>query len=356
LIPVVVSGVGFVHPHGSCLEDLGRAIGLGLPPPGPRIEELDYEAFFPGESPRVKRMDRVGRYASCAALLALRHAGLALPAAAPETIAVVGGTMFGGLEACVQFHAELTRMGPDAVTASLFPNTAHNVACAQVAISLGVEGPVFAIASGLAAGLEAVIWGCRLLRSRRAEMVLAGGFDGWSEALEAALRFMDALAPDGAPGDPGLWPAEGACFLVLESRERCLERGGRPLAEILGYAQASAGGSRRERGAAALGGALQQALSAAGDVRPRTLCLGVQGLRRYDRQIAGAYGALGGNGAAGPIRFACKEVLGETFGASGPFAVAAVLAAGEAVLPGPVIVDALAWGGAAAALVLQPLH
>jgi len=346
---VAVSGAGFVHPHGDRLEDLERAIELALPPPGARIEAFDYGAFFPGDSRREKKMDRVGRYASCAALLALRHAGVPLPLAAPERTALVGGTMFGGLEACAEFHGELTGSGPDLVNASLFPNTAHNVACAQVAISFGIEGPVFAVASGLASGLEAVIWGCRLLRSGRAEMVLAGGFDRWTGTLDAALRSRGVLAPEGAPG---LRPAEGACFLVLETVDRCRERGGRPLAEILGFAQASAVGGRGEGGAGALARALRQALRSAGDARPSTLCTGLQGVPRHDGQMLAAYGELGWQDGCGPARFDCKRILGETFGAAGPFAVAAALAA---LLPGPVLVDALAWGGATAALVLQPL-
>jgi len=46
---------------------------------------------------------------------------------------------------------------------------------------------------------------------------------------------------------------------------------------------------------------------------------------------------------------------GPAQGAAAPFAVASALARPD-LLPGPVLIDGLAWGGAASALLIQPLR
>lgn len=331
---IAITGVGFVHPHGHRLEELRQAFAREAAP-ARQLSSFDDEPFFPGDSRRARRLDRLARYASSAALLALRHAGIERLGSVAPRAALVGGTMFGGLEACVDFNAQLNRAGPDVVNPADFPNTAHNMACAQTAIRLGIEGMVFTLSSGLAAGMDAILWGCRLLSSGRAELVIAGGFDRWFETLGVALESV---------GLRNLHPAEGACFVVLEPAARCLERGGRLLARVLSFGQGSA-----------LPRALRQTLRKANGVSPALACIGVQGVPRYDDAITAAYRELSKEGLGEPALFAYKRVVGETFGASGPFAVASALARGGA--PGEaVLIDGLAWGGAASALLIQPIH
>jgi len=353
--PVVVTGAGLLHPTVRDRRGLAGAAAHGGPPGSPRIPGFDYARWFPDDGKRVKKMDRVSRLACVAALLALRDAGLE-PLPDRPRAGLVAGTQFGGLEACLSFHAELLTYGPNLVNPATFPNTAHNVAAGQAAIRLGVEGPVLTLVSGLAAGLDAVVTGARLVGSGRADVVLAGGFDVWLPEIGTALGSLGLLAGEG--GEGGLVPAEAACFLVVESEEHAGRRGAPALGAIRGWGQASdelAGRGGVESLGAALAAAMRRALAAAGAESPTALCLGTQGTERYDGAIEAACRAL--PGAAGlRARLLPKRALGETFGAAGPLAVASVLAlsAAGADLGDAVLVDGLAWGGSATAVVVDP--
>jgi 3-oxoacyl-[acyl-carrier-protein] synthase II/nodulation protein E len=288
----------------------------------------------------------VSQYAASAALLALQHAGAEPLGTNAGRSALVGGTMFGGLEACLTFNEQLVQGGPDLVNPSEFPNTAHNMACAQAAIRLGIQGPVYTLCSGLAAGLDAILWGCRALRAGRAELVLAGGFDRWVDTLGAGLQAMGVPLASG-PKEPGLRPSEGACFVVLEPEERCRARGARPLARVLGFGQSSGDG--------ALLNAMRNTIRMAGGAAPTVACVGTQGLARTDAAVDRAHRELLDEGLPRPAMLHHKQILGETFGASGPFAIASALAALD-LPPGPALIESLAWGGAASALLIQPFH
>ncbi len=348
---VVVTGIGLVHPRG---EDPSILDAVFAEDPGPvvaTIAELDYKRYFPDSTKRIKKMDMAGRYASYAAMLALRSTGLEKPPV-PQRSGLVTGTMFGGLEACEAFHREMLTAGPDAVNPVHFPNTAHNVAAGHVAISLGLQGPVLALASGLSASLEAILAGTRMIRAGRADLVAAGGFERWFPTLA------EALGAAGIPvGAGGLAPSEGACFLILEAEEMARARDARIRGRILTYGQAS--GSPSTGGSDPEGKALSRALGLAlarADGAPdlRIACLGTQGLAGYDRAIAAGWDSALSGGVDELVRITPKRALGETFGVAGALAVASILRGWETgrLPPGSALVDGLSWGGAASALLV----
>jgi 3-oxoacyl-[acyl-carrier-protein] synthase II len=345
MIEVVITGVGLLHPHGAQFNALETALMRKTPPAGPRIERFRFKDFFPKSSKRIKKMDMVSKFASCAALFALEHAGLKAPPS-PERTGLSTGTMFGGMEACAAFHEDLILRGPDNVNPVNFPNTSHNVPCGHVAIALGIRGPVTALASGLGAGHEAVLTGVRTIRSGRADMMLVGGYDRWFPKLAEAL---DDLVP---------YPAEGSCFLVLESAESAEKRDARILGRILGYGQASdtVPLGRVASNGEGLARALRLALRSCQLETPTSLVLGLTGLEGYDKAIEAAYREVLGESSQTIPRQTPKRVLGETFGAGGCFSVAATLVwMQQGVLPsGPALLDGYAWGGAATTLVVAP--
>lgn len=346
---VAITGIGAVHPHGDGRAALASALEAGAPPATTRHEAFDFKAHFPKSSKRIKRMDMVGKYAACAASLALADAGLEAPPD-PVRAALVTGTMFGGLEACEAFHRELLTEGPDGINPVHFPNTAHNVACGHVAITLGLKGPVLALASGSGAGLEALAAATRMIATGRADLVLCGGFDRWIPALGKAFERL---------GLKGMRPAEGACFLVLEEESAARARGADVLGTVLGYGQASdpsPAASWDPQGKAlvrALGLALQRA-DGAPDLVARSS--GLCGLTAYDEAVEAAYRTVLAEGLDELDHVRSKGALGETFGAAGVFAVAAaLLRARQPGAPrGSTVVDAYAWGGAATAMVVRP--
>jgi 3-oxoacyl-[acyl-carrier-protein] synthase II len=337
---VVITGYGAVHPHGVEQEAFAAAAAAGAPPSEPTLQEFKYKRWFPESSKRIKKMDMVGKYASCSALFALRHAGLEAPPE-PTRAGLVTGTMFGGLEACLAFHADLVQRGADNINPVHFPNTSHNVPCGHVAITLGLHGPVTALISGLAASHEAIAAGTRTIRAGRADLMMVGGYERWVPELGSFAG--------------GANPAEGGCFLVLEAEESAKARGATILGHLRGYGLASDTPGRCGVDGAAVGGAARAALRMADVEKPVALAPGLRGEADYDEAVEAGYrAALGGDAGELP-RSSPKAVLGETYGAAGTFAVAHVLErqAAGAVPAGPVLTEGYARGGSACALLVE---
>src|SRR5262249_42584737 len=119
-------------------------------------------------------------------------------------------------------------------------------ASGQLAITLGIKGPNYAVVSACATGSHAIGEAAELIKRGDADAVLAGG---------AEARMPPPLPPRfpavrGLPGedeDPprasrpfdatraGFVMGEGACVLVLEELDAARSRGANVYAEVLGY-------------------------------------------------------------------------------------------------------------------------
>jgi act minimal PKS ketosynthase (KS/KS alpha) len=121
---------------------------------------------------------------------------------------------------------------------------------AEVAWTVGAEGPVSLVSTGCTAGLDAVGNGAALIRSGRADAVMAGATDAPLSPITAAcFDAIKATTPDnddpaGAsrPFDAtrhGFVLGEGSAMLMLEERSAALRRGAHVYAEIAGYANRS---------------------------------------------------------------------------------------------------------------------
>jgi 3-oxoacyl-[acyl-carrier-protein] synthase II len=122
---------------------------------------------------------------------------------------------------------------------------------ANLGIALGIHGPILSTANSCASGAVALGEALNLIRSGRADAVLAGGvevplsplafgaFDiiralgaGHNDRPAAAARPFDS-------GRDGFVMGEGAALLVLEEANMARQRGARAYAELRGYAATS---------------------------------------------------------------------------------------------------------------------
>ncbi|MES4909554.1 MULTISPECIES: beta-ketoacyl synthase N-terminal-like domain-containing protein [unclassified Streptomyces] len=167
---------------------------------------------------------------SALAVTAVRELFHEAPEEAPihggRNTAMVMGTTTGTPQTYMDFtKASLTGPKPHHVPAALTPNMVMNRAASASAIWHQLQGPNSTIAGGRAAVLLALKYGQRLLRHRRADRVLCGGVEEYSNArswLEYHRR---------GGGDVVL--GEGCALLLLET-EASLASGHRPaLAEVL---------------------------------------------------------------------------------------------------------------------------
>jgi 3-oxoacyl-[acyl-carrier-protein] synthase II len=109
----------------------------------------------------------------------------------------------------------------------------------DVAETFGFRGPITVISNACASGTNAIGHAWELIRSGRAERVLAGGYDALCHLVFAGFDSLQALTtttcrPFDAQRD-GLVLGEGAGVLAMESLESAHRRDAEILGEVIGY-------------------------------------------------------------------------------------------------------------------------
>jgi 3-oxoacyl-[acyl-carrier-protein] synthase II len=337
-VSATVVGAGVVSPGGSTLEDLWSSIcrADGTNAEVVRYSELGDEVpvltcrargFEPAdrlERHEIRRLDRSHQMAFWAADDALESAPPEAPP--PERCAVVVGTGFGAAGFQESQERAFTERGFRGISPLSIPVVMPNSIAAHLSMRYGFQGPSLTVAAACASGAMALGEALWLLRSGRADRVLAGGVDALlTLGVSASFARMEAMStrfddPCGSsrPFDldrDGFVLAEGAAFVVLERASDSSTGIGR----ILGYATNSdahhiVAPPERGEGAAAC---MRAALEDAGLVSDDVGHINAHGTStdRNDRSEAFAIHDVFGQGAV-PVT-SSKGVLGHTIGAAG---------------------------------------
>lgn len=252
---VVVTGLGATTPLGGDTATTWRSLLEGRSGAVPITEDWAQDsavrfacraAVEPGpqiDTALRRRTDRTAQFALVAAREAWRDAGA--PGVDPERLGVAVSCGIGGLESLLTAHDMLRLHGPRRVSPHTVPMFMANGPAAQVALELGARAGVHTTTSACASGAESVAYAIQMIRSGRADVVLAGGAEApIHPLLMAAFANMRALskrndAPKEAsrPYDKdrdGFVMGEGAGILVLESAEHAAARGARTYCEAAG--------------------------------------------------------------------------------------------------------------------------
>ena len=210
---VTVQGIGAVGGFGCGAESLALAPGapgaLAIPW-GEGTREIPaflaatdpLERFVPRRA--LRRVDHFSRMALLGAYLALEDAGRT-----PEGLALVVASGYGPTATTFSLIDSMIQDG-DACTSPIhFAASLHNTPAAHIGIFMGITGPCLTI-SGFEDMVPSALMAARLLLAEgRAERVLVGAVDEFSE-LMAYLWARSA---------PGPVAGEGAAFLLLSARE-----------------------------------------------------------------------------------------------------------------------------------------
>ena len=194
----------------------------------------------------ARRMDRFAQFAVAAGRMALEDAGLTVDDALAPRIGALVGSGIGGLETFVQQVDGVAEKGPDRVSPLFIPMVIANMAAAQVSMELGLKGPLSTISTACASGNHALGDATEMIRSGRADAMLAGGAEASVTRVGiAAFNAMRALStrnddPEGASrpfdaGRDGFVMGEAGAVLVLEALEHAEARGAELICEVLGY-------------------------------------------------------------------------------------------------------------------------
>ena len=353
---VAITGMGVICALGDGRDRVFAALCEGVRPfapptlfaadavPGQLVAEVP--AFAPERYLRpgnIRPLDRTGRLALVGVELALADSGWSLDLRKTRALGLVLGTMLSGVHTIGEFDRRALQAGPEYASALDFSNTVLNAAAGQVAIWQHLRGINSTIAAGAASGVQALGYAAQLIRTGRADVLVAGGaeelafetFLGFSRAGWLAGHTEGGAVPFDA-ARRGAVLGEGAGFLVLEAEEVAAARGAPILGRILG----SANGYDPDAFAKNAGDGQPLAATIARALRDsgtEAHAIGAVSASAHGSSALDAREAAGIEAAVGtrtPVA-AIKAMTGEALGASGALqAIAMIEAMREGRLPG----------------------
>ncbi len=298
----------------------------------------------------ARRMDRAARLAVAAAAQALADAGG--EATDPQRTGAVIANVHGGAETLQRASVAFFSEGIDRVSPFTVPLGLTNAAVAAVMRVNGFRGPSSTVTTACAAATDAIGLAALLIRSGRADAVLAGGAEApVSPLVVAGYRRLGALSSSGRPaaevsrpfdrGRDGFVIAEGAGVLLLEDRESALERGATILGELSGYGSSSDAGHITDPDESGAGAAvaIRIALAEAGIGPAEVGHVNAHATSTPAGDIAEAR-AIAAAGLGHAAVSATKSLHGHTLGAAGGIeAIAALMPLVRGVLPATANLD-----------------
>ena len=237
---VVVTGLGAVTPLGHTVGEFWDGLVAGRSGVGPltladpaqfackvaaEVKDWDPARFI--EKKAARRMARFAQFMVAAAGQAIADSGLDLDAENRDRIAVFIGNGGGGYPDIQEAANTLASRGGMKIDPLYLARSLGNMAAAQVSLQFNLRGYNGTICTACAAGTQAIGEAAMLIRTGRAEIVVAGGCEaGISELGISSFSVMRALTsrsddpsrasrPFDAARD-GFVPSEGAGALILE--------------------------------------------------------------------------------------------------------------------------------------------
>ncbi|MFC0600913.1 beta-ketoacyl-ACP synthase II [Streptomyces palmae] len=259
---VVVTGIGATTPLGGDSASTWEALLAGRSGVGLLTEDWAAElpvriaarvAVEPTEiipRPQARKLDRSAQFALIAAREAWADAGFTAragedPAVDPDRLGAVVASGIGGVTTLLDQYDILREKGARKVSPHTVPMLMPNSPAANVSLEVGARAGAHTPVSACASGAEAIGYAVEMIRTGRADVVIAGGTEAAVHPLPiAAFGNMMAMSknnedPQGAsrPFDTernGFVLGEGSGMIVLESAEHAAARGARVYAEAVG--------------------------------------------------------------------------------------------------------------------------
>lgn len=274
---VTVTGFGVRTAFGDGADAVRRGVFAGVPAfaPTTRFDTGPYRTPMAAAAPDGP--DAVEQWA-------LRHALAECGTRALDMAGLGTGTRAAVLLGVAGDHTSVTRYWRGAGEAEGDTDTGAGAAADRaadavparltelLAVRLGLTGPRLTFTNACVASAAAIIHGCRLISSGRADVAVCGG--GYLVEEETFGKFDSgrALSKDGmvrpfSADRSGLLLGDGVAVVVLESAEHTRRRGGRALASVVGWGAATDAHhiAQPHPQGAGLARAARQALRLAGD-------------------------------------------------------------------------------------------
>jgi act minimal PKS ketosynthase (KS/KS alpha) len=311
--------------------------------------EVDFDAEAEGLTPKqIRRMDRAVQFAVVCTRDAVADAGLDLGTVSPHRVGVTLGSAVAAATSLEQEYLVLSDSGrdwvmqPDHLSPHMFDYLVPSIMPAEIAWTVGAEGPVAMVSDGCTSGLDSVGHAVALIREGSADVMIAGATDtpitpivvACFDAIKATTTYNDDPAHASRPFDGtrnGFVLAEGAAMFVLEELTAARDRGARIYAEVAGFA--SRCNAYHMTGLKSDGREMAEAIRAAlGQARLDPAQVSYvnahgSGTKQNDRHETAAFKrSLGEHAYRAPVS-SIKSMVGHSLGAIGSIEIAASLLA-----------------------------
>ncbi|TDZ77550.1 Actinorhodin polyketide putative beta-ketoacyl synthase 1 [Mycobacteroides salmoniphilum] len=263
---VVITGIGVRAPGGRGADEFWKLLAAGrtatrgisyfdASPYRSRIAgEADFDAEQEGLSHKeIRRMDRATQFAVVCTREAVADSGLDVNTLDPYRLGVSLGSAVAAATSLEQEYLVLSDSGRNwlsdqkALSPHMFDYMIPSVMPAEVAWTVGAQGPVTMVSNGCTSGLDSVGHAVALIREGSADVMLSGAADtpitpivvACFDAIKATSTRNDTPETGSRPFDGsrnGFVLAEGAAMFVLEEFEHARARGAQIYAEVSGYA------------------------------------------------------------------------------------------------------------------------
>lgn len=321
---------------------------------GAEVQGFRAEEHF--EPARCDQMDRFAQFAVVTARQAASAAGFELPGetcsngslagktpfgTSGERIAVITGTSMGGQTSLDRGFAAIYKEGRPRPHPFTIPLTMYNAGASQIAMDLGITGPVFTISTACASATHAIGQAFWMVRSGAVEAAICGGSEApFSPGILRAWEAMRVVTPEVcrpfSRNRRGLTLGEGGAMLFLERAERAIARGARILGEVIGFGMSADAGHLTQPSVDGPVSAMSAALCDAHLAATRVDYVNAHGTGTLSndetetRAIRQLFGAHAENLAVSST----KSMHGHALGAAGALeAFATVMALREGILP-----------------------
>ena len=356
---VVVTGLGAITPVGADVASTWESMLAGRS----GVHQLtdDWAAELPAriaawaaadpatmiDRVQARRLDRCEQLALVAAREAWAHAGS--PEVDPDRLGVVVSSGIGGVASTLAAYDTLKEKGWQRLSPFTVPMLMPNGAAGWIAIELGARAGVHTTVSACASGAEAIGYAMDMIRSGRADVVLAGGTEAAIMQLNiAAFAAMRALStrndePERASrpfdkGRDGFVLGEGAGMVVLESEQHAASRGApvHAVAAGVGYSSDAHHIAQPDPQGTGLRLVIGRVLADAGIEPSQIVHVNAHATSTPAGDVveAQAIAAALGDAAPGVVVSATKSMTGHLLGGAGAVeSVAAILALRDRVAP-----------------------
>ena len=356
---VVVTGLGAITPVGADVASTWESLLAGRSGVGRLTDEWAAElpariAAWAAADPatlidrvQARRLDRCEQFALIAAREAWADAGT--PQVDPDRLGVVVSSGIGGVASTLSAYDTLREKGWQRLSPYTVPMLMPNGSAGWIGIELGARAGVHTTVSACASGSEAIGYGLEMIRSGRADVVLAGGTEAAILQLNvAAFAAMRALStrndePERASrpfdkGRDGFVLGEGAGMVVLESAEHAARRGATVYATAAGVGYSADAHHIAQPDPAGTGAklAIGRVLADAGLSAEQIVHVNAHATSTQAGDVveAQAIAAVLGTAAGGVVVSATKSMTGHLLGGAGALeSVAAILALRDRVAP-----------------------